>query len=89
VEAGVVALKLPKPEYPLALQRAGEQGTVVLRVEVKADGRVGAIEVIGNPGYPRLVQAAIKAARKARFRPATLDGKPVDSFAKVPYRFRP
>jgi protein TonB len=79
---------LPTPEYPPRSRRLGEEGLVLLEVEVLPDGRAGTVRVLRAPDYPRLVDAAIEAVRSAAFRPATTDGRPVRAFVEVPIRFR-
>jgi TonB family protein len=61
---------------------------VLLEVEVLPDGRAGQVRVLLAPDYPRLVEAAVEATRKATFRPALLDGRPVRSVIEIPFRFR-
>ena len=78
---------LPIPEYPAQSRRRREEGLVEVNVQVLPDGTVGAVRVITDPGYPRLVQSAVAAARKARFDPALRDGHPVIASLIVPYRF--
>jgi protein TonB len=85
---GVEIVTLPTPEYPPRSRRLGEEGLVLLEVEVLPDGRAGTVRVLQAPDYPRLVDAAIEAVRSAAFRPATADGRPVRAFVEVPIRFR-
>jgi periplasmic protein TonB len=87
VETGVNILDLPQPRYPRISRRRGEEGLVLLQVEVLPDGRVGVIKVLRDPGHHRLTKAAIAAARKARFQPATRDGLPIRAVIRVPFRF--
>ena len=68
-------------------RRYGEQGTVVLRVLVKADGAAGKVEVRTSSGYPLLDEAAREAVQDWRFIPATRDGKPVSEWYLVPVTF--
>ena len=77
-----------KPVYPTMSKRMGEQGTVVLRVLVKADGSAGAVEVKSSSSYPRLDQAAMEAVKSWRFHPATSDGKAIDEWYQVPIPFK-
>jgi TonB family protein len=81
-------LLLPAPEYPPRSRRLGEEGTVLLEIEVLPDGAIGQVRVVEAPAYPRLVSAAIEAVRQARFRPASRNGVPVSSSVEVPIRFR-
>ncbi len=84
---GAKVLSLPRPRYPYLSRRLGEEGLVLLEVEVLPSGRAGRITVVEEPGHPRLVEAARKAARKARFKPATRNGRPVRSSVQIPFRF--
>lgn len=77
-----------KPIYPNMSKRLGEQGTVVLRVLVKADGSAGEVEVKSSSNYSRLDQAAIEAVKTWRFNPAKIDGKATDEWYQVPIPFK-
>ena len=77
-----------KPIYPNMSKRLGEQGTVVLRVLVKADGSAGEVEVKSSSNYSRLDQAAIDAVKTWRFNPAKIDGKATDEWYQVPIPFK-
>jgi protein TonB len=78
---------LPIPVYPAESRRRNEQGLVELEIEILADGTIGPIEVITDPGFPLLVQSAIDAVQQAKFDPATSDGKPIRGKLIVPFRF--
>lgn len=58
------------PTYPPAAKRAGEQGLVVLRVEVGADGVPVTVTVTSTSGHHRLDTAAVQALHRWRFAPA-------------------
>lgn len=78
---------VPIPDYPVESQRRGEQAVVQLEVEVLSDGSVGRVKAIDDAGFPRLAAAATTAVRRARFTPATDDGKPVSEWITIPFRF--
>jgi protein TonB len=78
---------IPVPDYPPESRRRREQGEVVVEVEVLPDGTAGAISVVTDPGYRRLDDAAIDAARRTRFRPALQDGVPTRGRIRIPFRF--
>lgn len=80
-------LEVPAPQYPLRSRRRGEEGVVVIEVQVLVTGRAGRVRVIEDPGYPRLVEAALDAARQGRYEPATRGGAAVASALEVPFRF--
>jgi periplasmic protein TonB len=77
-----------KPAYPAMSKRYGEQGTVVLRVLVNADGTAGQVEIRTSSGYPLLDESARTAVQRWRFRPATSDGKPVADWFLIPIPFK-
>ena len=76
-----------QPAYPSDAFQKGEEGAVVLKFTVKADGSVepGSVAVEQSSGSASLDKAAInEAATKWRFLPATEKGTPVAS----PHMFR-
>ncbi len=76
------------PAYPQFALRRGEQGTVMLRVSVSADGVPLAVDLAATSGYASLDSAAEAAVRQWRFNPATRAGIAVAAIADVPIRFR-
>ncbi len=77
----------PKPAYTRWAHIADVTATVELRVTFLPDGRLGPIDVVRWAGFG-LDESARQAARRIRFRPATLDGRPVAARAIVRYEFR-
>ncbi|MBI3246326.1 MAG: energy transducer TonB [Deltaproteobacteria bacterium] len=78
----------PKPPYPMLARRRGEQGTVLLRVRVRADGSVAEAEVKQSSGSTLLDDTALRTVRDSwRFTPARLNGMPMESWVEVPIRF--
>lgn len=90
VEARVDAdyLHNPKPVYPLAARRRGDQGRVVLRVHVSVQGTALAVEIGQSSGHSSLDEAARDAVLRWRFVPARRGGEAVDSWVNVPVVFR-
>jgi protein TonB len=76
------------PTYPDIARRRGEQGRVMLRVNVSADGTPLDVEVMATSGHPSLDTAALSAVRQWRFIPATQAGRSVAASAEVPVRFQ-
>ncbi|MGD0141058.1 MAG: energy transducer TonB [Tepidisphaeraceae bacterium] len=59
----------PAPEYPPEAVRAGQEGTVVVRMTVAEDGRVTQAEAVSPCPWPVLNSAAVRAVRTTwRFR---------------------
>jgi protein TonB len=78
----------PKPEYPMIAKRRGWQGTVLLEVEVKENGRPGSVKVRESSGREILDQSALRTVRLWLFNPATRDGKPVSSLMTLSIVFK-
>jgi protein TonB len=76
------------PAYPVAARRRGEQGRVVLKVDVSANGSPLDVSVVQGSGFASLDAAALGAVRQWRFMPATRGGTPIAAVAQVPIRFR-
>ncbi|HEU4334234.1 MAG TPA: energy transducer TonB [Candidatus Eisenbacteria bacterium] len=76
----------PEPEYPPIARGAGIEGRVVIEVLVSREGTVRAVRE--REGNPILVEAASKALRTWRFRPALWNGKPVAAWVAIPVVFR-
>ena len=77
----------PAPVYPEIARRRGWQGTVQFKVLVRADGRVGELEIIESSGYRALDNVARKTIHRWLFQPATRWGVPVASQVVVPIDF--
>lgn len=77
----------PKPLYPHASRRLGEEGKVVLRVFVSADGDAKRVEVKHSSGFQRLDLAAEEAVSRWRFVPAKRGEQAVTAWVVVPIVF--
>lgn len=80
-------LRNPKPGYPAASRRLGEQGTVQIRVFVTVAGEAKRVELKASSGFPRLDRAALDSVERWRFVPAKREDKPVDAWVVVPIKF--
>jgi TonB family protein len=79
------AIELPKPAYPETAKRAGIHGTVKVSVTVDERGHVSEAEAIEGP--KELRQAAVEAARRARFEPPRVHGAPIKIDGVLTYEF--
>ncbi len=84
----VLLSRYGRAAYPRDCHVRGEEGTVVLDVEVGPDGKPGAVAIVASSGNARLDAAAVEALRKAAFAPATRGGKPVASVHRVRWVWR-
>lgn len=78
----------PAPIYPAWSRTHGEEGTVVLEVEVHVSGRCGNVRVLHSSGSPRLDAAAVTAISRWVFRPARRWQHPVAFQVEIPVTFR-
>lgn len=75
----------PATAYPLLTQATAVKGSVLLQALIAADGTVGEMRVISGPTI--LVSAARQAVQQWRFKPYLVDGKPVETYARVTVNF--
>ncbi|NDP63599.1 energy transducer TonB [Polaromonas sp.] len=80
-------LQNPKPAYPALSKRLGEQGKVVVRVLIGADGTPKKAELRQSSGYERLDQAALNTVLKWRYVPGKRGGVAEDMWFNVPINF--
>lgn len=81
-------LRNPPPRYPSSARRQGQQGTVVLMVDISTSGGAESVRILRSSGFPTLDQEALRAVRGWKFQPARLGGVKVPSRARVPVVFR-
>jgi periplasmic protein TonB len=77
-----------EPTYPSASRRAGEEGSVRLKVLVDERGRPQQVQVAQGSGFARLDSAAIEAVKKWRFVAATDGTKAVTAWTQVVVTFK-
>ena len=80
-------LKNPRPKYPEVARRRRFQGTVLLEVLVKKDGRAGDVRISRSSGHPILDRAALTAVKKWIFTPGSENGRAAAMRVKIPIRF--
>ena len=80
-------LNNPPPTYPRMSRRMGEQGTVLLRVFISAEGRAEQAEIRTSSGYARLDEAALETVRRWRYVPGKRAGVAEAMWFNVPIRF--
>lgn len=81
-------LNNPAPTYPPVAARLRQQGVVVLKVHVRADGRPEQVQVLTSSGFDSLDQAAIKAVNQWTFIPAKRGEVATDGWVNVPLSFK-
>jgi TonB family protein len=83
----VVILEKPNPVYTEEARKLGLEGEVLVEVVFPASGPVRIVRVSKGLGHG-LDEAAISAAQRIRFKPATQSGQPVDFPATVHIEFQ-
>ncbi len=83
--ASALLVQKTAPTYPSAERNAGIQGTVVLKVIVTDAGEVK--EVTVNSGDPILGASAAEAVGHWKYKPYTVEGKPVEMETEVSIKF--
>jgi protein TonB len=78
----------PPPDYPLDARRARQEGTVLLRVLVAADGHSQDVSIERGCGFSQLDDSAAAAVRKWRFTPGRRGDNPVDAWVLIPISFK-
>ncbi len=81
-------LRNPIPTYPPQSRRLGEEGKVVLRVFVSAEGSAEQVEIKTSSGSRRLDESALRTVWRWTFVPAKRAGVAIESWVLVPILFR-
>src|SRR6185436_4081586 len=79
------ALSLPLPVYPQIAVRARTAGKVEVEVIVDESGKVISAQAVSGPAALR--DAAMEAAKRARFSPTKLSGVPAKMVGLINYNF--
>jgi protein TonB len=78
---------LLRPPYPDDKARLEEEGTLRLRLSIDERGRVVAVEPVGKVDRSFFESARKHLLAKWRYKPATVDGRPVPSSTVITLRF--
>ena len=77
-----------RPDYPKGARQRGEQGDVILEIRVNASGAVDDVKVAVSSGFAELDEAAVRAAKAAKFSPARSGRDTVASTARLKLQFK-
>lgn len=86
-ELAVACPQRSAPAYPARSRRLGEEGVVVLHVELTETGTVANARIRSSSGFTGLDAAALGAVKTWRCTPATRNGQPVRATALQPFNF--
>lgn len=74
-----------RPVWPVGAIAANKTGTVTLSFLIAADGKLKGSKIVKSSGHGELDEAARTGIEKCTFKPAMLDGNPVESWAMMRY----
>jgi protein TonB len=77
----------PAPRYPEDARERGEQGKVLVRALINADGTVAQLAMKRSSGFANLDQSALETVKKWRFVPARRGAAAVSAWVVVPISF--
>jgi len=80
------AINKVQPQYPAIARKAGASGSVDVRIAISKAGRV--VEARAISGHYLLRDAAEEAARQWVFRPAMINGAPVETEVTLTFIFK-
>ena len=80
------ALELPQPQYPDELKKKKIRGRVEVQITISEQGLVTAAEAVSGPS--ELFAAAVGAAKRARFVPTIISGKPKQINGVINFNFK-
>jgi len=81
-------LENPAPTYPALARRLGQEGTVLLRVDVDTKGNPTRVSLQKSSGFPLLDNTAIQSVKRWKFKPAQVAFFAVSATVDVPITFR-
>ena len=85
--SGASYLQNPAPVYPAISKRLGEQGKVLVRVLIGADGIPQKAELRLSSGFDRLDRSALDYVMKCRYVPGKVGGVPQAMWYEAPVSF--
>jgi TonB family protein len=76
-----------KAHFPIQAIRHAHEGLVIVLALIGADGTTTNITIEKSSGWRELDRAAITTVREWRFTPETVDGVPVEGYARIPINY--
>jgi len=76
----------PEPEISSELKEQCFKSCCIAKFLIKKDGSTS-VQILSSSGSPDVDEIALKALRHWKFKPATVNGEPVDSSRKIQVEF--
>lgn len=80
------ATRMVTPVYPPMAKSVRAEGQVAVEVELDEEGSVTSAKAVS--GHAMLRNSAEEAAKRSKFKPAMIDGKPAKATGKIYYNFK-
>jgi TonB family protein len=80
-------LNNPKPPYPAISKKLREQGLVLLKACIGANGSLDSLDLKHGSGFSRLDQVALQTVKQWKFIPAKKGGTPIPMCYELPVKF--
>lgn len=80
-------LNNPKPPYPAISKKLREQGLVLLKACISANGSLDSLDLKQGSGFSRLDQVALQTVKQWKFIPAKKGGTPIPMCYELPVKF--
>jgi protein TonB len=77
----------PAPDYPRLAEDRGWTGTVIVTIDVRADGTVSDVRVVESSGRKVLDEEVLDTVREWKFTPGLQAGVPVKTEILKTFRF--
>ena len=84
----LIVVEQAQPNFPAIALDRGESGTVIVRGWVDENGKIVHVIIQQSSGSRPLDSAALNAAKRTQFTPATHAGKPIKASFRRSYVFR-
>lgn len=82
-----VLIESPTLSYPSSEARKGVEGWVVINFMVNKEGEVFEPSIVGSTGSKKFENRAMRSIEEAQYKPANIDGQPVDGSATMRFMF--
>lgn len=88
IDAPLMPISRMPPVYPLAARRKGIQGWVKVKFLVTRQGTVKGVSIVAAHPVNLFEKSVLRAVSSWRFKPGTVDGKAVDTWAESTLEFK-
>jgi protein TonB len=81
-------INCPKPKYPEHARRSNQEGSTTVLFQVSEIGLVIDPIAVTSSGSEELDNASLEAIKSCAFRPKTINGKEIQSYGILKYKWK-